>query len=88
MSSPITAERACSRISPYLAFGQISIREVFQAIEKCKKDMVHSDEIFFKSIKSFSSRLRWHCHFIQKLEMQPNLEFTNMVRELCLIKVF
>ena len=25
-------------------------------------------------------RLRWHCHFIQKLESQPTLEFENMAR--------
>ena len=32
------------------------------------------------SLSAFSSRLRWHCHFIQKLEMQPSLENTNMVQ--------
>ena len=31
MSSPITAKNACSRLSPYLAFGAISMREVAQA---------------------------------------------------------
>ena len=25
-----------------------------------------------------SSRLRWHCHFIQKLEDQPSIEFENI----------
>ena len=33
-----------------------------------------------KSLAAFSSRLHWHCHFIQKLETQPSLEYQNMVR--------
>ncbi len=74
MSSPITAEQACSRISPYLAFGQISVREVYQATEKRRKELITSDNNYSKSLKSFASRLRWHCHFIQKLENQPSIE--------------
>ena len=31
MSSPVTAFKSCSRLSAHLAFGTISIREVFQA---------------------------------------------------------
>jgi deoxyribodipyrimidine photo-lyase len=30
------------------------------------------------SLKAFESRLRWHCHFIQKLEDEPEIEFRNM----------
>jgi deoxyribodipyrimidine photo-lyase len=74
MSSPITAENTCSRISPYLAFGQLSVREVFQLTEMRKKEIGNTDSNFSQSLKSFSSRLRWHCHFIQKLEDQPNIE--------------
>ena len=33
---------------------------------------------WLKSINTFSSRLRWHCHFIQKLEDEPELQFKNM----------
>ena len=74
MSSPVTAENSCSRISPYLAFGQLSVREVFQLTETRKKEIGSSDPNFSRSLKSFSSRLRWHCHFIQKLEDQPSIE--------------
>ena len=28
MSSPVTAFRSCSRLSPYIAFGVISVKEV------------------------------------------------------------
>ena len=74
MSSPVTAEESCSRISPYLAFGQISVREAFQIAENRAKEVRGIDTKFSKSLKSFSSRLRWHCHFIQKLEDQPSIE--------------
>ena len=64
MSSPVTAEESCSRISPYLAFGQISVREAFQITENRTKEVRGIDTKFSKSLKSFSSRLRWHCHFM------------------------
>ncbi len=78
MSSPITAETSCSRISPYLAFGQISIRETYQMTEKRLRELRGTDTKYSKSLKSFSSRLRWHCHFMQKLEDQPNIEINTL----------
>jgi deoxyribodipyrimidine photo-lyase len=30
------------------------------------------------ALRSFGGRLRWHCHFIQKLEDEPSIEFENM----------
>ena len=32
------------------------------------------------SMVSFSGRLHWHCHFMQKLEDEPRLEFENLHR--------
>ena len=32
MSSPVTGETACSRLSPYIAFGNISLREIYQRV--------------------------------------------------------
>lgn len=82
MSSIVTAVDSCSRISPHLAFGTLSMREVFQASE-IRNHQVKSMERGKKgkwpsAIKSFSGRLRWHCHFIQKLEDDPRIEFENM----------
>lgn len=78
MSSPITAETSCSRISPYLAFGQISVREAYQITKKYARGLDDKDKKHSKSLKSFSSRLRWHCHFMQKLEDQPSIETHTM----------
>ena len=34
--------------------------------------------VWRQSLKSFNSRLHWHCHFIQKLEDEPQIEFKNL----------
>ena len=31
-----------------------------------------------RALRGFAGRLRWHCHFMQKLEAQPNMEFRNL----------
>ena len=82
MSSPVTAYTSCSRLSPYLAFGTLSIREVFQATQARSAELKNSP-ISIKgkwpsAIRSFSGRLRWHCHFIQKLEDEPRIEFESL----------
>jgi deoxyribodipyrimidine photo-lyase len=88
MSSPLSAESACSRISPYLAFGVLSIREVLQALSQARDKMADSSLLpkeqtqWRQSFKSFESRLHWHCHFIQKLESEPELEFRSAHRGL------
>jgi len=35
---------------------------------------------WFGSLKAFEARLHWHCHFMQKLESEPRLEFENLHR--------
>lgn len=82
MSSPVTAYDSCSRLSPHLAFGTLSMREVFQATSQRQqqiKDMPPSVRgKWLGSLRAFAGRLRWHCHFIQKLEDEPQIEFKNM----------
>tara|TARA_B000000475_G_scaffold39340_1_gene29145 strand:- start:2928 stop:4424 length:1497 start_codon:yes stop_codon:yes gene_type:complete len=82
MSSPNTAYLSCSRLSANLSHGNISLREIFQRTNEKRKNLreqkVRNGHL--KSLAAFSSRLHWHCHFIQKLETQPSLEYQNMVR--------
>ena len=85
MSSPLTAADACSRISAHLAYGTLSTREVVHAVWRQRAKLLAMDEHerapgWLASLKSFESRLHWHCHFIQKLERDPSIEFTNMHR--------
>jgi deoxyribodipyrimidine photo-lyase len=87
MSSPTTGFEACSRISPYLAWGAMSIRTAHQACESRRREIGAAREAgapvdprWFGSLQSFSGRLRWHCHFMQKLEDEPRIEFENFSR--------
>ncbi|WP_370263213.1 deoxyribodipyrimidine photo-lyase/cryptochrome family protein [Limnobacter sp.] len=80
MSSPLSAPSACSRLSPYLAYGVLSVREVLNALARARANLDHlqldaaDQKSWRQSLKSFESRLHWHCHFIQKLESEPELE--------------
>lgn len=84
MSSPLEGAAACSRLSPYLALGVISIRETYQALQK-RRDALPSGPVsgpWRGSLQSFRSRLQWRDHFMQKLEDQPSIEFENLHRGL------
>ncbi len=65
ISSPAKSYFSCSRLSPYITMGCISLKEILK----------HTKSVKTKDSKMFTSRLFWHCHFIQKLETQPELEF-------------
>ena len=80
MSSPLTAPDACSRLSPYLAWGCISLREVVQATRDHVAALPEQATRHRASLLAFLSRLYWHCHFIQKLESEPQIEWHNMHR--------
>lgn len=84
MSSPMTAFTACSRLSPHLAWGTISMREVAQATQQRIEQLRSGNDLrprnWQASLVSFTGRLHWHCHFTQKLEDEPRLEFENLHR--------
>lgn len=81
LSSPLTAAESCSRLSPHLAWGTLSIREAAQAAARQLEslDGLPADQRggWPRALRAFIGRLHWHCHFIQKLESQPRLEFDN-----------
>jgi len=72
ISKPMEARKSCSRLSPYLAYGNISMRRVYQSMVKAKHTGNKS------ALNNFASRLRWHCHFMQKFEMEESYEFENI----------
>lgn len=75
ISKPELSRKGCSRLSPYLAWGNLSIRQVYQAAEMKKKERFQ-----VKNLTNFQSRLRWHCHFIQKFEMESRMEYEHVNR--------
>ncbi|MEM7755371.1 MAG: deoxyribodipyrimidine photo-lyase/cryptochrome family protein [Planctomycetota bacterium] len=85
MASPVTGFDGCSRLSPHLAWGSLSIRTVHHALRDRQAELrtipaAERDPRWLKSLTSFQGRLRWHCHFIQKLESEPAIEHRNMHR--------
>ncbi|BCM23847.1 cryptochrome/deoxyribodipyrimidine photo-lyase family protein [Methyloradius palustris] len=82
MSSPLTATKNCSRLSPYLAWGVLSMREVVQATRARRVELKEMNDPETKGLAAglvgFESRLHWHCHFIQKLESEPEMEFQHL----------
>ncbi len=84
LSSPNTAFKSCSRLSPYITWGNISITEIHHSILAQKKTLSLKGEqqskAWYRSLLAFESRLWWHCHFIQKLESEPEIEFQNINR--------
>ncbi len=79
MSSPLTAVDGCSRLSAHLAFGTVSMRETFQAARRRQTVLYELPKEergkWPGAVRSFLARLHWHCHFMQKLEDEPAIEF-------------
>ena len=73
ISKPEESRKSCSRLSPYLAWGNLSMKQVYQAtLEAISKT---GDK---RNLQFFGNRLHWHCHFIQKFESECRLEFENL----------
>ena len=86
ISSPNSSWSSCSRLSPYLTWGNVSLRYVVRSVKQKQEENKrlkaagqNVDPGWARSLSAFLSRLHWRSHFIQKLEMEPELE----KRDLC-----
>ncbi len=75
ISKPSLSRKGCSRLSPYLAYGNISMRMVYLYTQQH-----YSTAINKQALVNFKSRLLWHCHFMQKFEDECRMEFENVNR--------
>ena len=75
LSAPGPSEKYCSRISTHLAWGTLSVREVVHS-NKNRRNSLSDDDLraWRRNLSAFGSRLSWRCHFIQKIEDQPEIE--------------
>ncbi len=73
ISKPEAARLHCGRVSPYLAWGNLSVRYVWQRAKQAKALGASGFQL-----NAFTSRLRWQAHFIQKFEMEAQMEFTSV----------
>ena len=75
ISKPLLSRKGCSRLSPYLTYGNISMRMVYQYTMQHYNNSANK-----RALSNFISRLHWHCHFIQKFEDECRYEFENINR--------
>lgn len=79
ISKPGPAQWYCSRLSPHLTYGTLSVREVEQALQRQitlldgRGDKPSLDRK--RNLNGFASRLIWREHFIQTFETDCKMEF-------------
>lgn len=75
ISKPEESRKSCSRISPYLTYGNLSMKQVYQ-------ETLHAivTSAYKRPLHFYIARLHWHCHFIQKFESECRMEFENLNR--------
>lgn len=69
ISSPLLSQQSCTRWSAHLAWGNLSIRQVYQRI---LQDWQRPG--WRRPLSALASRLHWHCHFIQKFESECEMQ--------------
>ncbi len=69
LGNPTLSRTSCSRMSVYLAYGCISVRDVFRWAKE-----VRGDGQTAYDLKMFRERLWWRAHYFQKLEAEWRIE--------------
>lgn len=72
ISSPALSRKSCTRLSPYIAWGNITIKQTYQKLETLEEQDFPG---WRRALSAMASRLHWHCHFIQKFESECDMEF-------------
>lgn len=70
ISKPVASAESCSRLSPYLAWGNVSVRQIW----RLTTDAADGN----RNLQGFRSRLAWRDHFIQRFEMADSIEFRSL----------
>ena len=69
ISKPTESRKSCGRISPYLAWGNLSVRQASHFIKNHPNYKSNK-----RSFNGLLTRLKWRCHFIQKFEQECDYE--------------
>ena len=72
INKPSLSDLSSSLLSPYLAFGNLSIRMLHLSTKNHLKE-IKDNTFLHEQLKAFEKRLYWHCHFIQRVERHPEL---------------
>lgn len=76
LSKPGLSAQHSSRLSPHIAYGTLSVREIEQSTKRKIQVLkgLNDQSSLQRNLSAFLSRLAWRCHFVQKLEQQPSIE--------------
>ena len=76
ISSPNTAFHHGSRLSVHLAWGTITARLAWHAVQARLRNLDGDEQRsqWARSLQNFTSRLHWRDHFTQRMESEPELE--------------
>lgn len=69
ISKPTESRISCGRVSPYISWGNLSVKQAAQFV-KAHKNYPQN----MRAFNGMLTRLKWHCHFIQKFEVQCDYE--------------
>lgn len=69
ISKPEFSRKSSSRLSPYIAWGNLSVRQIFQYV-RFHPNYEHNKRAY----RAFLMRLQWRSHFIQKFETECSYE--------------
>jgi deoxyribodipyrimidine photo-lyase len=75
ISKPLGAQYYCSRLAPYLSWGNLSLKQVMK--QNKRRLYSSSDKWQRRNLEAFDSRLFWRSHFVQKFESEISMEFVN-----------
>lgn len=82
ISKPYESRDSCSRLSPYITYGCLSVKYIYKETQKRREELAklpwESGKSRIQQLDFFLSRLHWQSHFIQKLEDQPSIEWKNL----------
>ena len=70
LAHPLESQEFSSRLSPYLAWGNISARQVNRITRK----KIDAEPNSRRDLRAFLSRMAWRDHFIQRFEMDERIE--------------
>jgi len=69
ISKPTESRKSCGRISPYLAWGNITVKQAFHFVRTHQNYSSNK-----RPFMGFLTRLMWRCHFMQKFEAECDYE--------------
>jgi deoxyribodipyrimidine photo-lyase len=70
LSKPEGSRHGSSRLSPYLAHGNLSVREVYQWTRN-----LEGEKPYGREFERFRDRLWWRSHYTQKLETEYQIQW-------------